>query len=189
MALRTGKISLCLLLIDTRSFIWSKTLKLARRVVKWKAKPNGQRCAKERRTGLWSSGADKGEINLLSWWNTESKRGMTSVRSFSEHGESSEDTSRDAVSKWAACVGTYSISIDLTISSYIEQPTSSVIGSSAKSLTIWEELHSIDIWLMASKGLHCFTGTNIPKLGKCIACTGDKNILISRVYTDAHHIP
>lgn len=125
----------------------------------------------------------------LSRYNTESKRDMAPVHSFSEHRGTSEDTNSNEASEWAVCVETYSISIDLTISSYIEQPTSSVIRSSAKSLTIWEELHGIDIWFMASKGLHRFTSTNIPKLGKCIACTGDENILISRVYADAHNIP
>lgn len=119
------------------------------------------------------------------WW---SKRDAVSPGSLSEHKKIAEKASMDSACEWTAWVETYSISIHLTIGSYIEQPTGGIIGSGAKSLTIWEELHGINIWLMASKGLHGFPSTNIPKLGKCIACTGDENILISRVYADAHNV-
>lgn len=55
-------------------------------------------------------------------------------------------------------------------------------------MTIREELNGIDVGLVARKGLHSLTSSDIPELCEGVASTGDEGILVCWVEADAHDI-
>lgn len=55
-------------------------------------------------------------------------------------------------------------------------------------MAVGEELDSIDVRLVTSERLDRFASTDVPQLGKGVASTGNKCILVCRVEADAHDI-
>lgn len=55
-------------------------------------------------------------------------------------------------------------------------------------MAVREELDSVDVGFVGSKGLDSLSSADIPELGESIASTGDEGVLVSRVETDAHDV-
>lgn len=80
------------------------------------------------------------------------------------------------------------ICIQLPISSNIEQATSSIVRAGTKSVSIREELNSVDIRLMTAESLHGLPRSDIPELSKSVASTGDKDVVICGIDADGHDV-
>lgn len=55
-------------------------------------------------------------------------------------------------------------------------------------MAVGEEVDSVDIGLVTSKGLDSLAGTDIPELGKSITSAGNKGVLVRGVKADAHDV-
>jgi len=70
------------------------------------------------------------------------------------------------------------ILVKLSVSSQIKKTARGVVGSCTKSLSVGEELDSIDVRLVSNKSLDTFTGANVPDLGSGIAGSRHKDVLL-----------
>lgn len=95
-----------------------------------------------------------------------------------QHGSPGQDATTD----------TYTVDIELAVGADIEQPAGGVVGAGDERVAIREELDGVDIGFVASKGLDCLTGPNIPEFCESIAGTGDEGVLVGRVQADAHDV-
>jgi len=81
------------------------------------------------------------------------------------------------------------ILVDLVVGTDVEQTARRVVGTGDESVAIGEELHGVDVGLVASEGLDAgslvVVGTHIPELTGGVARTGDKGVVVHR---NAHHI-
>lgn len=83
---------------------------------------------------------------------------------------------------------TYTVEVQLPVSTDIEEAAGGVVGTSHERVAIREELDGVDVGLVAGKGLDGLASTDIPQLGESIAGTGDEGVLIGGVQADAHDI-
>lgn len=83
---------------------------------------------------------------------------------------------------------THSVALEFAVGADVEQSAGGVIGSSTESIAIGEELDGIDVGVVRCKGLHTLLITDVPQLGEGIAGSGDKLVIVQRVYAQAHHI-
>lgn len=82
----------------------------------------------------------------------------------------------------------YLIHIQLAISSDVKETAGSIIRAGSKGVAIREELNGVDVVLMARKGLNSLTSTDVPKLCKGIAGSGDKDVGVCGVNAQAHDV-
>ncbi|KAI6776702.1 hypothetical protein HG530_000647 [Fusarium avenaceum] len=87
-----------------------------------------------------------------------------------------------------AKIHTYPVKVEFAIRANIEETTSSIIRSGDEGVAVREELDSVDIRLVTSKGLDGLSGADIPELGERITSTRDKGVLVGRVEADAHDV-
>lgn len=83
---------------------------------------------------------------------------------------------------------THSIEVQFAIGANVKQPAGGVVGSRNERVTVGEELDGVDVRLVARKGLHRLSGTDIPELGERVAGTRDEGVLVGGVQADAHDI-
>lgn len=82
----------------------------------------------------------------------------------------------------------YLIGVEFAIRTNIEQAAGGVVGTGTESISIWEELNSVDIGFVASKGLHSLASTDIPQFGESVASTRHKDVLVGRVDANRHDV-
>lgn len=76
----------------------------------------------------------------------------------------------------------------LAVCSNIEKTAGCIVGTGTKGVAIREELNGVDVGVVSCKRLDTFLLANIPELGKRIAGTRHKLIVVKRVDAQAHDI-
>lgn len=80
------------------------------------------------------------------------------------------------------------VDVERPVCANVEKTARSVIRTRTESVTVWEELDSVDIGFVASESLNGLSSTDIPKLGKSITGTRNEDVLVSRVDADRHNV-
>ncbi|KAG5457694.1 MAG: hypothetical protein BJ554DRAFT_2229 [Olpidium bornovanus] len=70
--------------------------------------------------------------------------------------------------------------VELAVRPQIKQAAAGVIGTGAERVAIREELHCIDVRLVARKRLHAAAGADVPHLGRGVTRPGNEDVLVRR---------
>lgn len=77
--------------------------------------------------------------------------------------------------------------VHLAVGAQVEEAARGVVGSRRKGIAIGEELHSVDVALVAGEGLHRLARPDVPHLGHRVARARHKGIRVGR-QRNAHDV-
>jgi len=85
-------------------------------------------------------------------------------------------------------VKTYGIALQFSVGADIEKTARSIVRTSTESVSVGEELNSVDVRIVGGEGLDTLLLSNVPELCEGIAGTGNELIVVERVDAQAHDI-
>jgi len=76
---------------------------------------------------------------------------------------------------------------ELLVAAEIKQPGGGIVRACDKSIARGEELHSVDVTVVACKCMSAFARSNIPHLCGCVAGSGYEDVFLG-IQRQAHHV-